>query len=104
MRVKEFIDYVNYNDFYSLYDVEDSLKSYLNPSITEVAENLESAMHKINYRWFEISTTVYKLENGFVGVSGVSTIYSEDMEPEDCCVKCTACEYKEIKTVSYKRK
>ena len=30
MRVKEFIDYVNYNDFYNLYDVEDSLKSYLN--------------------------------------------------------------------------
>lgn len=100
MRVKEFIHYVNYNDFYSLYDMEDSLKSYLNPSIKKVAENLEPDRH----RWFELSTTVYKLENGFVGVRGVSTIYSEDMEPEDCCVKCTACEFKEIKTVSYKRK
>lgn len=101
MRVKEFIDYVNHNDFYSLYDVEDSLKSYLKPSIKKVAENLEP---DVRHRWFELSTTVYKLENGFVGVRGVSTVYSEDMEPEDCCVKCTACEYKEIKTVSYKRK
>lgn len=102
MRVKEFIDYVKSNTFCSLCDMEDSIESDLKISIKKVAKNLEPIRH----RWFELSTTVYKLEDGFVGVRGASTIYSEDLDAEDCCIKfkCTACEYKEIKKGSYKRK
>ena len=101
MKVKELIDYVNSNGFYSLWNLENSL--YYNNSKDlpqRVAENLEIE----EYRWYEISTSVYKLEDGFVGIRGVSKIYSENMNPEDCCTKCTASEYQEIPSVTYKRK
>ena len=66
----------------------------------KVADNLEIEEH----RWYEISTSVYKLEDGFVGIRGVSQIYSEGTTPEDCCTKCSASEYIEIPSVTYKRK
>ena len=100
MKVKELIDYVNSNEFYSLWDMEDSLIYSDKDLPKRVAENLEKDEH----RWYEISTSVYKLEDGFVGIRGVSKIYSEGTTPEDCCTKCSASEYIEIPSVSYKQK
>lgn len=100
MKVKELIDYINSNDFYSLWDMEYSL-FYTNKDLPKrVANNLEIEKR----RWYEISTSVYKLEDGFVGIRGVSTIYSESMVAEDCGFRCTASEYQEIPSVTYKRK
>ena len=96
MKVKELIDYVNSNGFYSLWNLENSLKDL--PQ--RVAENLEKDEH----RWYEISTSVYKLEDGFVGIRGVSTIYSEYMDAEDCGFRCAASEYIEIPSFTYKKK
>ena len=68
MKVKELIDHINSNEFYSLWDMEDSL-FYSDKDLPQrVAENLE----KEEYRWYEVSVSVYKLEDGFVGVSGLS--------------------------------
>ena len=101
MKVKELIDYVNSNEFYSLWNLENSLCYNNSKDLPQrVAENLEMD----NHRWYEISTSVYKLEDGFVGIRGVSTIYSEYMNAEDCCTKCSASEYIEIPSVSYKQK
>ena len=100
MKVKELIDHINSNDFYSLWDMEDSLFYKDKDLPKRVAENLE----KEEYRWYEISTSVYKLEDGFVGIRGVSNIYSEYMEAEDCGFRCTASEYIEIPSVTYKKK
>ena len=102
MKVKELINYVNSIDFYSLWDMEDSLcYDFLDKELPQkVAENLEIEER----RWYEISTSVYKLEDGFVGIRGVSKIYSKNMNSEDCCIKCTASEYIEIPFITYKRK
>ena len=102
MKVKELIDYVNSIDFCSLWDMEDSLcYDFLDKELPKrVVEKLEIEKKK----WYEISTSVYKLENGFVGVRGVSTIYSEYMDAVNCVFKCTASEYQEIPSVIYKRK
>ena len=100
MKVKELIDYINSNEFYSLWDMEDSLFYNNKDLLKRVAKNLE----KEEYRWYEISTSVYKLEDGFVGIKGLSKIYSEGTNAEDCCVKCFANEYQEIPSVTYKRK
>ena len=100
MKVKELIDHINSNEFYSLWDMEDSLFYNDKDLPKRVAENLEIE----EYRWYEISTSVYKLEDGFVGVRGVSTIYSEYMDAEDCGFRCTASEYQEIPSVTYKKK
>ena len=96
MKVQELIDYVNSNGFYSLWNLENSLKDL--PQ--RVADNLEID----NHRWYEISTSVYKLEDGFVGIRGVSAIYSEYMDAEDCGVRGTASEYIEIPSFTYKKK
>ena len=102
MKVKELIDYVNSIDFCSLWDMEDSLcYDFLDKELPQkVAEKLEIEKKK----WYEVSTSVYKLEDGFVGVRGVSTIYSEYMDAVNCGFKCTANEYQEISSVTYKRK
>ena len=63
MKIKELINYVNSNGFYSLWNLENSLKDL--PQ--RVAENLEKDEH----RWYEISTSVYKFEDGFVGIRGI---------------------------------
>ena len=100
MKVKELIDYINSNDFHSLWDMENALCSdFLNKGLPQlVAENLE----KEKYRWYEVSVSVYKLEDGFVGVKGVSFKYTEILN--DYIPKCSASEYIEVKTLIYKIK
>lgn len=98
MKVKELIDYVNSNEFYSLWDMEDSLFYNDKDLPKRVAENLE----KEEYRWYNVSVSVYKLEDGFVGVKGVSFKYTEILD--DYIPKCSASEYIEIPSVSYKQK
>lgn len=100
MKVKELIDYINSNDFHSLWDMENTLCSdFLNKGLPQlVAENLE----KEKYRWYEVSVSVYKLEDGFVGVKGVSFKYPDILD--DYIPKCTASEYIEISSVTYIRK
>ena len=98
MKVKELIDYINSNNFYSLWDMENSLFNNDKDLPQRVAENLEIE----EYRWYEISTSVYKLEDGFVGVKGVSFKYPEILD--DYIPKCSASEYQEVKTFNDKRK
>ena len=100
MKVQELIDYVNSNEFHSVYEFEDSLTKEQFKELKIVSESIDVDRH----RWYEVSTTVYKLEDGFVGVRGVSNIYAEDMDVEDCCIKCSASEYIEIPSVIYKKK
>ena len=102
MKVKELINYVNFNEFYSLWNMENTLYcDFLDEELPQkVAKNLEIE----EYRWYEISTSVYKLEDGFVGITGLSKIYNENTNAEDCCVKCFASEYQEIPSITYKRK
>ena len=100
MKVKELIDYINSNEFYILWDMENSLFNNDKDLPQRVAENLEIEEH----RWYDVSVSVYKLEDGFVGVRGVSKIYSEDTNAEDCGFRCTASEYIEIPSFTYKKK
>ena len=97
MKVKELIDHINSNDFYSLWDMEDSLFNNDKDLPQRVAENLE----KEEYRWYKVSVSVYKLEDGFVGVKGVSFKYTEILD--DYIPKCSASEYIEIPSVTYKK-
>ena len=102
MKVKELINYINFNEFYSLWDMENTLYcDFLDEELPQrVAKNLEIE----EYRWYEVSTSVYKLEDGFVGINGLSKIYSEDTNVEDCGFRCTASEYQEIPSITYNRK
>ena len=47
---------------------------------------------------------MYKVEDGYVGIRGISQIYSEYMSDKDCDYLCEASEYEEVQTVSYRVK
>ena len=100
MKVQELIDYVNSNVFYSLYEFEDSLTDKQFKELKIVSEDIKAD----RYRWYEVSTTIYKVEDGYVGVRGVTHLYSEDMMYADCDYLCKASEYEEVQTISYREK
>ena len=100
MKVQELIDYVNYKGFYSIYEFQDSLTDKQFKELKIIPESINVDRH----RWYEISTTVYKVEDGYVGIRGISQIYSEYMSDKDCDYLCEASEYEEVQTISYREK
>lgn len=99
MKVEEVIKLINEQDeLYCLSDAEELLLS--KHGVEQVVYGLESNKH----RWYEISTDVYQCEDGFVGVTGLGTMFSEMMLPSDCDVHCSAEEYEPVQVVTYRRK
>ena len=96
MKVKEAIDKIENGKYYSIWQAEDEVLS----DYVSIVDNRDIDTH----RWFALSTSVYKLEDGYVGVRGVSDIKSEYMSDIDCDVLTTACEYEEYPTISYRPK
>ena len=100
MKVQELIDYVNSNKFHSIYEFEDSLTDKQFKELKLISKSINVDKH----RWYEVSTTIYKVEDGYVGVRGVTHLYSEDMTYSDCAYLCKASEYEEVQTISYRIK
>ena len=100
MKVQELINYVNERNLYSLWDFEESMTDEKFDKLKKVAEGLEIYKH----RWYEVSTTVYKVEDGYVGVRGITHLYSEGMTYSDYNYLCEASEYEEFQTISYREK
>lgn len=97
MKLKEAIEIVNNGDFNSLYEAEEAISDGI---IKEVASELNLDHH----RWFTVSTNVYQLEDGYIGIIGVSGLNSECMVYSDCGYPSKAYEYEEFTTVSYRPK
>lgn len=91
MKVQEVIDLINGKEIYCIWDAECMIDCKL------VAECLNLDEH----RWYSIATSVYKCEDGFVGITGAFQSFSEEQTWEDIGVVCGAREYKEIPSVSY---
>ena len=100
MKVQELIDYVNSNGFYSLYEFEDSLTDRQFKELKIVPESIDVD----RYNWYEVSTTIFKVEDGYVGVRGVTHLYSKGTTYSDCNYLCKASEYEEVQTISYRKK
>jgi hypothetical protein len=64
-----------------------------------VAEELDIDRHR--HRWYEYSTSVFRVDGKFLGVKVVSQCYSENSDIEDAYHYLIFCEMKEIKTTSY---
>ena len=100
MKVQELIDYVNSKGFYSIYEFQDSLTDKQFKELKIIPKSIDVDRH----RWYEVSTTIYKVEDGYVGIRGISQIYSEYMSDKDCDYLCEASEYEEVQTISYRVK
>lgn len=97
MKVKETLEKINRGHFTSVWDVEEEV---LDNTVEKVAGDLEKAP----YRRFVVSTNVYKLEDGFIGIRGVTELKSEYMLWSDWHYLTVAFEYEEYTTISYRPK
>lgn len=68
MKVQELIDLIYSNSYYNIYNAEELIGE-----VNCVAKNLNINEH----RWYTVSTRVYKLEDGYVGITGPSQLKSE---------------------------
>lgn len=92
MKVKEVIEKTDTTNYWSFYDFEKAF-----PELEFIEGNLDVDKH----RWFETSCAVYKCEDGFVMVQGVSTMFGEDMEWEDCGFECNVEECFPVQSIRY---
>lgn len=96
MKVQEAIEKINGEGFYSVFEAEELLD--------RDAKLVKSNLGIDEYRWYTISTKVYQLEDGYIGITGVTSLKSEAMMFSDCDVITQAEEYEEFTTISYRRK
>jgi hypothetical protein len=85
-----------------IYDWEDGLpqfiyEKYFDDGFKKVAQGLDVDKH----RWYEITTTIIKIYDRFLGIRGVTGLFSESMDIADCGVSLEFFEMREIQTTSY---
>ena len=98
MKVQELIDKINNGNYHSVWEVE------LGDEFPEQVKTVENGLNPDEHRWYIVSTNIYKCEDGYVGVTGPSSLKSESMDWEDCYYDVVAEEYEEYTTVSYRPK
>lgn len=100
MKVDELKEFIHQKlieeSIYTLGDVED----IIDKDIQKVAKRL----YPDNHRWYQMATDVYKCEDGFLGVRGVSIIFSESMCGSDCGQDVELFEMEQVPSVTYKIK
>ena len=80
MEVQEAIELINNSD--DLYCINDAVE-LLEGEAKLLADGIDVSRHRL----FEISTSYFELDNGILGIRGVSKIYSEMMSALDCNVQ-----------------
>lgn len=92
MKVKEAIELINNSDnCYSLWDAEDLL----------IGCKFRKRQDYNNNRWDIIATDIYEVEDGYIGVRGVSELKSETIDFPDYKGHCIAEEYEAAQTIIY---
>lgn len=98
MKVKEAIEKIKKSELSSIWDAEEII--FEDKNTKEVASDLNIDER----RWYINSTSVYKLEDGYIGIHGPSSLKSEAMGYVDCMEEVTVQEYEEFTTISYRPK
>ena len=92
MTKEKAIELINNSDnCYSLWDADDLL----------IDCKFINRQDHINRRWYIMATDIYEVEDGYIGVRGVSGLKTEMMSFSDCGEHCVAREYEPIQTITY---
>ena len=98
MKVKEAIEKIKESEPSSIWDAEKIL--FEDKNTEEVASGLDINEN----RWYINSTSVYKLEDGYIGIHGPSSLKSEAIGYFDLMEEVIVQEYEEFTTISYRPK
>lgn len=81
----------------SVYAVKNDCDLFYNAKPVCVKEGLDVDKH----RWYETSVSVYAIGEWFLGIAGVSGLFSEPMTFSDCDVETIAYEMEAVQSVTY---
>ena len=81
----------------SVYAVEDDCELFAKAK----AESIVNGLFVDKHRWYEITTSVYKVGEWFLGVRGVSALFSESMSFSDCEIETIAFEMELVLSETY---
>ena len=95
-ELQKVIDEINAADMKSPHWLEDELPDYKWKEIATVNPD--------EHRWYVISTLVFEVAGGLIGVRGPTSMKSESMDWADIGAGCTAFEMEAVPSVTYKRK
>lgn len=93
MEVKELIQKVEEGGYPSVWDAQD-----------EIGFDIKATINPDKHRWYEVTTNVVKCDDGFVGIRGVTKMFSEVIVWSDCNYLCEAFEMVEKQTITYVKK
>lgn len=92
MTKEEAIELINNSDnCYSLWGAEDLL----------IGCKFKNRQDYNSHRWYIMATDIYEVEDGYIGVRGVSELKSEMMDYSDTDEHCVAKEYEAVQTITY---
>lgn len=98
MKVKDLIEIVTNNSFYSISSVDE----YLMDNYNEVLKSVYQTDRQVQYlmdvdvddeAYFITATILYQCDDGVVGINGLYYNFMEFINDEDCEYLCTAREY-----------
>lgn len=99
-KFEEIIQEINDAKAESIHHVLDVCNSFYKAT----PQLVKSGLDKEEHRWYEITTSVYKLGEWFLGIRGASKLYSESSSWSDLLVDTVAFEMEEVPSVTYKEK
>lgn len=92
MTKEEAIELINNSDnCYSLWGAEDLL----------IGCKFKNRQDYNSHRWYIMATDIYEVEDGYIGVRGVSELKSEMMDYSDTDEHCVAKEYEAVQAITY---
>lgn len=71
MTCKEAINILNQNTYYCVYDALDDLEFIKEIYLQDICK----------YRWEEYGTLIVQLEDGYIGISGITMMFNEIADP-----------------------
>lgn len=84
MTYKEAINILNQNTYYCVYDALSDL--------IDEGTQIELQGREM-YDVFECGTLICRLEDGYIGISGVTITFTDDIKPKELAQPVTYCEY-----------
>lgn len=83
MTCKEAINKLDKNIYYCVYDALDDLEIIKEIDLQDICK----------HRWEEYGTLIVQLEDGYIGISGITMMFNEVDDPANTNNPVTYCEY-----------